>query len=151
MNKTVRRLMLTSLLALLMIGVTALVPSVALAGSLTEIESNDSVGTATVIDVNTQVSGSLSSDYDEDWYRFSLSTAGKASVTFKHGYINSSSTYWEIDLYRYNPSTGETALLTDFDSKGGNLSLTSSMVGLPAGTYYIKISPYNNSNIPSIC
>ncbi len=148
MNKMVRRLMLTSILTLLMIGVTALVSSVALAGSLTEIESNDSVGSATVIDVNTPVSGSLSSDEDEDWYHFSLSSPGKASITFKHGYLNSSNTYWEIDVYSYDQSTGDISFLTDFDSRGSNLSLTSSAMGLPAGDYYIHISHYYYSNIP---
>ena len=110
--------------------------------SVWEKEFNDSYSTADAINVNSYYYGSMRNDNDADWYKFSLSNAGSVSLSFAHNYIESSSTYWKIDLYNSSQS-----YLVTYDFYGNVTSDTTGKIGLPAGTYYLKIYDYRYSNI----
>ncbi len=149
MSRAVRRLVLTGLIFLLLIGVTAFAPTAAFAESLAEKEPNNFLHTAAAIKVNAQVTGALSSSSDDDWYRFTLPSSGKVNITFKHGAVNSLSIFWGVDLYWYDPGSGEKTLLTEIDSAGSKPSITGSSVGLPSGTYYLFVNAgERHSSIP---
>lgn len=82
---------------------------------------------------------------DEDFYRFTLPAAGAVTLSFSHGYVDSSSVYWTFRLYN-----SEYQEINEYVSKGNVIEDNSSPVGLEAGTYYVRIVPYNTYSIQTI-
>lgn len=110
-----------------------------------EREKNDSVVNATGINVNKVYNGNLMSSSDEDWYSFTLDSPGYIGTSFSHGFINSSSTYWGLYLYSKNNLNSS---IFDKWYEGNELNeVTDYGTGLPAGTYYIKITDYYSSDV----
>ncbi|MBR0086418.1 MAG: N-acetylmuramoyl-L-alanine amidase family protein [Lachnospiraceae bacterium] len=113
-------------------------------GSLTvfaagEAEDNGSRASANAISLNTTVTGNISSYNDEDWYKFTLSQAGAISVQFGHQDLTSSNLHWRLYLYNSEGQniTGDTDKCYEFDGNGTGYSLPE--IGLPAGTYYVRV------------
>ena len=115
------------------------------ASSTWERESNNTLPTANAIALNRSYSGAIATQGDEDWYKFTLTTAGKVTLTFKHSTLGESTQYWAVTCYTFNANTGETSELTSFLVRGAQLRIDSSALGLPAGTYYVKIAPCDSS------
>ena len=103
-----------------------------------ERENNNSKETATGINVNETVTGTISDYYDEDWYRFTLSEAGKVTFQVDHDALSSKDDYWTIYIYQFD---GETYIdeYSSYWDVLGHENFLSPEIGLPAGTYYIKI------------
>lgn len=103
-----------------------------------ETEFNDSFGTADVISTDTLVNGSIMDGEDEDYYTFTLEEDGYISYTFTHEYVdsNNSNNYWLA--YFYNAD--KTELFHRWYEGNTAESSTFTEVGLPAGTYYLKIT-----------
>ena len=104
-----------------------------------ESEDNGSKEKADELDVNKTYHGSLGTNGDVDWYKFTVSESGFFNVEFTHELTNSTYSFWEIRLYDF---TGVNFIDGDNDkySVTGNANLTTANFGVPAGTYYIKIS-----------
>ena len=108
-----------------------------------ESEINNGMQKADPIEVNTIYSGSTVLQ-DEDWFKFELPEDGNVSLNFKHPIIASTSHYWNIYLYT---ADGVTSVIGDtYWVVAGNENITTSAIGLPAGTYYIKITPESYHN-----
>ena len=105
------------------------------AQSYWETEKNNSFGTADSIALNTYYNGTINNTSDIDYYKLTISSSSKVSITFKHDAIDYSSSLWEIQLQNTNDET-----MISFTSNGNNTNLTSYNVGLPSGTYYVKIA-----------
>lgn len=103
---------------------------------------NNTVGTAISLKTNAFYKNRLVNDSDVNWYKFSVSKAGNLSVTFKHDYIESGSTYWKISIYN---SLMEEISWDSF--QGNEVSQTTDKFGIPAGTYYIEVYSYFYSSI----
>ena len=99
-----------------------------------ETEYNDTYQLADSIDVNTQYYGSRQRNGDIDWYKFVVPQNGYISLNFTHGYIESSEEYWEMDLYDAGYSE-----LEEYSSPGTEVASGDYRIGVPAGTYYLKI------------
>lgn len=99
-----------------------------------EREINNTYNEANNINVNTEINGSIEDYSDDDYYKFSLSKAGYVSLTFKHGYIDSSSSGWKVEIFNSN---GNSVLGNSF--KCNLTSSESDKVYLPAGSYHIKV------------
>ena len=105
------------------------------ASSVWESEFNDEVGTADLITVNQTYYGGIMEDRDVDYYRFQTNSAGVISLSFGKGYDNDSYHGWNVTLY--NSSQSE---LMSREYRCGNAETeTTCKVGVPAGTYYIKV------------
>lgn len=102
-----------------------------------EKEYNDTYQVASAINLNEQYYGDLQYDYDVDWYKFTLPQDGYISMDFTHGYVERDWRYWQIDLYNSSYSK-----LEHYGIGGKTVSYNSNQIGLPAGTYYLKI--YND-------
>lgn len=104
-----------------------------------EVENNNDKSKATEIGVNEEYGGALSSSDDVDWYKFTVNDQGYFNVEFLHELLSNSSTYWQITLY---DSTGVYFIDGSDDrfTVQGNKMLTTSNIGIKAGTYYIKIA-----------
>lgn len=109
-----------------------------------ETELNDSADTADKLSEGTPVSAVLSdrgSDYDYDWFTFTLSKACGISIDFSHEVLSYSREIFTFTLYDENMNAVKTA---DGKTKTGVLSdkdtVTAEFSSLPEGKYYIKVS-----------
>lgn len=107
-----------------------------------ETESNNDFSSSDNIAVNTAVSGSLMDSNDVDWFKFTINSEGTINISFSHDYVESGSTYWE--MYIYNSNVSE---LSHYNFAGNQMSTARGNIGLPAGTYYIKIQDYYFSDV----
>jgi hypothetical protein len=108
-------------------------------GSSFEKEYNDSPTTANLINVNTAYTGNLDGKYDVDYYKFMLSSEGKAVLNFQHPLVDSGA--WQIIIFDENNNV----LLNNYCSSTITNAETNSLT-LPAGTYYIRIGVYSTYN-----
>lgn len=109
--------------------------------SIWETEFNDDYKSADSIDINQTYYGSIMNMDDEDWYKFNISGAGYISLTFKHDYVDSKSNYWEAYLYNADQEK-----MVEYDYAGSETNYTGGNIGVPAGTYYLKVVDYNHSD-----
>ncbi len=99
-----------------------------------ETESNDTYEEADEIVVNVPVKGSMRTSGDNDWYKVTVPENGYVSLKFDHEYIESGKNIWKAYLYDEdrNELVNDSYAGNKKSSQGGN-------VGVPAGTYYVKI------------
>ena len=112
------------------------------ASSLWEKESNSEAAKASKIAVNKEYHGSVCGADDADWYTVTTSKDGYISVQLDHPVISTKDVYWKMYLYQ---SDGVTQFC---DGDGyweisGNKNLKTAEIGLPKGTYCIRIEPYS--------
>jgi hypothetical protein len=105
-----------------------------------ETEFNDSAATADNLPMDTTINGSLMLLTDIDYYKFSLDTDGKVSLYFTHENLLSQNNPngWVFTLLNSNMDE-----LASCNSDYNSTKTTSRDIGLPAGTYYVKISVYD--------
>ena len=105
-------------------------------GSTAEARDNSSLDTATSISINADYSGALLSSSDNDYYRFTLSSAGVVTLTAGSNEFVDESRGWRFYL---RDESGDAYDYWDLyrSSVGG---LTTQQIGLPAGTYYVSVS-----------
>ena len=109
-----------------------------------ETELNDSADTADKLSEGISLSAVLSdrgSDYDYDWYTFTLSKSSDISIDFSHEVLSYSREIFTFTLYDENMNVikntdGKTAsgVLSDKDT------VTAEFSSLPEGKYYVKVS-----------
>jgi pimeloyl-ACP methyl ester carboxylesterase len=102
-------------------------------GTTFEQEPNDSTSTATPITVNTQYTGNIQGYSDIDYYKFTLDAPSNVTIigSLQSGTGNVNVT-WSASVY---DASNNCQLNFSFYSTTG----TARQVGLPAGSYYIKI------------
>ena len=123
MKKRILNLILALIMAL------SLVPSVAFA-------AGSSFSTATTISTDTWYSDKLASRDEEDYFKFTLSQSGYITLSLKHDYVDNSGVIWQS--YLYNTDCEEMLQLGSYFGNAKSTG-TSAKIGLPAGTYYVKI------------
>ena len=107
-----------------------------------EKEYNNEYTSASYVEVNKEYSGSLMNSDDIDYYYFTLSSPAMIAIDFSHTIIESSSTYWIVEIY-----TDELKKIERVSVTGNEADLVFPSVGLPAGKYYIKVQDYSTSTI----
>ncbi len=100
---------------------------------------NDTMATATVISSGTSYSENIKNGDDVDFYKFTTTSAGYVTISFSHIYDNSDYR-WTVELK--SPDDG-TYLSRSFMGKI-QTEETTCPVGLPAGTYYIRVAPFKS-------
>ena len=115
---------------------------------LCEKESNDGAASASTITMNNSYAGSADASDDADWYQFTLSSSGTVTFNFTHEMIDSTHTYWEMWVYgseNYRGYEGDLNQLMYSGFSGKDTNVNSQLLGLGAGTYYVKIQPFSSS------
>jgi len=130
-----KRFCLSTMLALLLLMSLSIT-----AFAAQEREENNTIDSATYINVNEDVSGNISDRNDKDWYKVTLPEDGYVTFQFNHPVISSTSSYWYMYLYQADGVTSIYGVDTSW-SIAGNADKTTAEMGLAAGTYYIKIIP----------
>ena len=98
---------------------------------------NDTIETAEAIDVNTEVTGNLSSDNDVDCYRLDLAEDSLWELSFHHKDISDSNVFW-----KYSIADSEGTVLKTWESRGSEVNLKTNKMGFAKGTYYIIVEPF---------
>ncbi len=109
----------------------------------TEAEPNGTSETATVIQVNTKVTGNISEKDDIDWYKFKIDKPGTISFTFSHeDCADPYGDQWETRLYA-DPE--EKVNYFDWSWNGGDAKKeTRGAFNVSAGTYFLKVNKYSD-------
>ena len=100
-----------------------------------ETGENDTIETAEAIDVNTEVTGNLSSDNDVDCYKVTLQEDGTLSATFTRPSLNDYRSFWTLKLVNENNT-----LVQEWDIDGEGTAYRTDNEGIKAGTYYYIVS-----------
>ena len=118
-----------------------ILPAAAFAAS--EMENNNTTAQAQNISVNDMVRGRLGTSSDEDYYRVRLTAPGYVSLDFEHDMIESTNNYWQVQIKDFDQKE-----LAYYSFKGNEPKQSAEPIGLPAGTYYIKVENSSISHIP---
>lgn len=107
-----------------------------------ETEDNDDYSSADYVPVNSTIYG-VCREYDSDWYKFTLSSPAKVNVQFSFNRADADGD-WGVYLYKYD-GNGDYTKLDYKDVYVYDGSYTFSSLGLPAGTYFVKVYGYNSA------
>lgn len=107
-----------------------------------ETEDNDDYSSADYVPVNSTIYG-VCREYDSDWYKFTLSSSAKVNVQFSFNRADADGD-WDVYLYKYD-GNGDYTQLEYKDVYVYDGSYTFSSLGLPAGTYFVKVYGYNSA------
>lgn len=99
-----------------------------------ETEDNDNYSVANILSANSSINGSCSDYSDVDYYKFTITKAGKTDIKFSYNYADG---YWWVRLYKYDNGLDEMISESVDANQGSYFSFPS--LGLENGTYYIKI------------
>lgn len=105
-------------------------------------EDNDDYSSADYVPVNSTIYG-VCREYDSDWYKFTLSSSAKVNVQFSFNRADADGD-WDVYLYKYD-GNGDYTQLEYKDVYVYDGSYTFSSLGLPAGTYFVKVYGYNSA------
>lgn len=138
-----KRVLSLTLSLLMLFSVTAGLNITAFAGdSYYETEDNDNYSSADYVPVNSTIYG-VCREYDSDWYKFTLSSPAKVNVRFSFNRADADGD-WSVYLYKYD-GNGDYTKLDYKDVYVYDGSYTFSSLGLPAGTYFVKVYGYNSA------
>lgn len=110
-----------------------------------ETEVNNTSSQADTLKLNTEINGALFSSSDVDWYRFEVDEKGYLTIDFKHDLIDSTNTYWRMQIFH---SDG----ITYYDGNNvectinGNADWNSCALGVSPGVYYLKVYASSHSS-----
>ena len=105
-----------------------------------ETEFNEDVSTSNIIDVNETYYGTIRNgyDYEKDYYKFETTNDGYVTVDFTNSSPSSSSSEaWTVTLYGFSSSALTEITSQVVSTNNSKVSLTT--VGIPKGTYYIRV------------
>ena len=109
---------------------------------------NSSPTTARSISVNKEYTDNLSTSSEIDYFKFSISSPGYINILFTNEYSKNEG--WDGVLY----DSGQTKIWSGTYGANKTTTKKSQSIGLPAGTYYYKISKgfwnYTSVNYKSI-
>ena len=96
---------------------------------------NNTFYNANTMTVGTKKYGNIMTFADEDYYKVSIPSSGKLSVSFQHEFDEESNDCWHIEAY--NPAKD---LMFTLDSAGNSEAVkTSETVNISAGTYFFAV------------
>lgn len=99
---------------------------------------NNTLNDATAINVNQDYQGMLENSSDTDFYSFTLTQSGNVTVSMPRH----SGSSWQVTVI-----DGEAATYKSFNTSYSNIvsGNESVEIGLPAGTYFVRIQDYTNT------
>lgn len=109
-----------------------------------ETEFNDEYYSADPLTIGVTRYGVCTDSYDDDWYKFTLSSSDRIKVSFSHSKYNSDDA-WEVFICKYE-GKGNYSNLDHRSIKCNDGTYTFNTLGLPAGTYYILVLSSNNAS-----
>lgn len=99
-----------------------------------EIESNDDFDTANKLGKGTKRIGTISTEFDSDYYTFDVINEGKVAINFDHEIFDENGEYWNVMLFDSNKKE-----LLAFKVKAKKYNTLSKYIKLEPGTYFIRV------------
>ena len=112
----------------------------------TEMEANDSAGTATAITGDGTIGGTVNASGDNDWYSVTVPADGSIAVFTHTGAFDTCDFNHDTVVELYAPDG--TTLVAEDDDDGPSLCSTidrPEASSLAAGTYFIRVRPYSST------
>jgi uncharacterized protein YjdB len=114
-----------------------LIPMLKVHAAVRETESNNTLESATNINVNILFTGNIADKYDNDYYKVAVPSDGEISLNFSHEEIpGDSQAHWTITLLDSKNNN-----YISFNIRGDEAQFSKKR-GLPKGTYYVKVEEY---------
>ena len=105
-----------------------------------EQELNNTYQTANVIALNNEYIGTMNNGDDQDFYKFTASTAVSIPITFNHKYKDQDG-YWKINVYSYqNNEYKEIASKTIYINNSVESDLVYTISAVKNVTYFVKVT-----------
>ncbi len=105
-----------------------------------QYEPDNSDSSATILQTSTPQTHSIHTESDEDWYEFTLSSSQNIKIE------TSGTVEYDTEMYLYDSSLYE----IDYNDDNENYLWSTIQTTLSAGTYYVKVIGYDNSEtVPS--
>lgn len=101
-----------------------------------ETEDNDDYSSADYVPVNSTIYG-VCREYDPDWYKFTLSSPAKVNVQFSFNRADADGV-WHVIVYKYD-GDGDYSQIDDKNVYLYDGTYTFPSMGLPAGTYFVRV------------
>ena len=114
--------------------------------AVSEIESNDTMENATVIEPNTEVTGKISSYSDKDFYAVILPEDGYISLDFEVSNRYILSEILVVNIFSGYGSVSDRNIYWPIGRVDGENVLSTGVIGLRAGVYYIYVGCGNSGN-----
>lgn len=105
-----------------------------------DVSTNGSASGAALIPLNTDIKGLISPSGDNDYYRFTITTGGTATIT-----LSTLPADYDMRLYSSN-GTSQLAI-----SQNGGTTTETITRTYTAGTYYVRVYGYQNANNATNC
>ena len=138
--KTAKKLLAVLLAAIMAVSVMG----VATFAADAESESNNVYTEADAITSGTEIAGALSATSDVDWYSFTATKTGNATISLAHAASASEYIYFYVRVY---DSADDAATATDavatVESKGTDASKDATIAVAKDATYYVAVSTAN--------
>ena len=103
-----------------------------------ESEVNNTVSKANAIATGREYTGAINQKEDVDFYRFKLTKDGMICVSFRHQLVGGSGQCWQLSLLGTDQKT---EIYRKTFQAGEDLAEKTAEIGLPAGTYFLKVEP----------
>lgn len=100
--------------------------------------SGKSWETAAVIDAGVTYTDRLAEYSDKNYYLLKAGKPGELSITFDHDYVDSSSGYWDVNIYK-SDDHNESLVKWTFIGNETVAVKTGNSLGVDAGNYYIVV------------
>lgn len=107
-----------------------------------EVEQNNWIEEANIIQANQEYHGNISSEEDEDYYKLTIANSGKINISFQHNKVDTTDVFWIVCLTDGNEEDD----IVLIKSNGASAVEDSDAARIPAGDYYLKIYPYYHSD-----
>lgn len=110
-----------------------------------ESEPNNSMASADGLTADVIINGVLAdmgTDFDYDWYSFTLDNQKNVSVNLSHEVLSYSKNIFTFTLYNSDGNVVKTSTgQTNVNSSASDESVSADFAALPAGKYYIRVTP----------
>ncbi|MCU0433613.1 MAG: T9SS type A sorting domain-containing protein [Bacteroidia bacterium] len=104
-------------------------------------ESNNTLATAPIININNTVGSQISTTTDNDYYKFAL-TAASTSMDFQ---LSNLPADYDVELL------DAAGVVLQSGTNGSTTNESFTRVGMPAGTYYLRVFGYNSAMSTTQC
>ena len=135
---TMKRWLCSAACSTVLLGSTALLPSLPVLAASAEEEGNDTKEDANTLAPNEEIRAALASEDDVDWFKVVVPANGCGSISFTpNDTASTGGDSWNLNVY---DASGEEKVIDQISFRANTTDrFTTSKFGINAGTYYISV------------
>ena len=135
---TMKRWLCSAACSTVLLGSTALLPSLPVLAASAEEEGNDTKEEANTLAPNEEIRAALASEDDVDWFKVTVPANGCGSISFTpNDTASTGGDSWNLNVY---DASGEEKVIDQISFRANSTDrFTTTKFGINAGTYYICV------------